>query len=294
MLIVIFSVTSLGFLAYSLFLQRQLRSINRQLTKRLKEKTRQPISLELINSELTALAANINRCLKTEETLRLDVLREEKHFKELIANISHDLRTPLTAIKGYQQLIEKEPLSKEQLTKLKIAEKHVEELGGLIDHFFEYTYLLSTDEVLKREKINITNLVTECLAASVEIFEEKKIKALFCETAPVFICGDKEAVVRILQNLIKNCLDHSDSDVEVKLFVSKTVLLSFKNKVSNPADIDVTKLFQRFYTADKARAKSTGLGLSIVKLLAEKMGGSTSAALQGNILQICVELPSYN
>ena len=84
---------------YIIFLQLQLRSINRQLDKRLTEKTRQPISLELFSKELNALAVNINKALKAEETLRLNILGEEKRFKEMIANISHDLRTPLTAIK---------------------------------------------------------------------------------------------------------------------------------------------------------------------------------------------------
>jgi signal transduction histidine kinase len=90
---------------YITFLQQQFRNINRQIEKRLSEKTRQPLSVELFNGELNRLTANINRCLKEEENLRLDSIREAKRFKELIANTSHDLRTPLTAIKGYQQLM---------------------------------------------------------------------------------------------------------------------------------------------------------------------------------------------
>ncbi len=85
-----------------------------------------------------------------EELLRLDSIREEKRFKELIANISHDLRTPLTAIKGYQQLIEKDELNDNQREKMQIAQKHAHELEKLIEHFFEYSYLVTTELKLNR------------------------------------------------------------------------------------------------------------------------------------------------
>lgn len=97
----------------------------------------------MINKGLNDLTANINKCLKSEDTLRLKGFRADKKFKELIANILHDLRTPLTAIKGYQQLMEKGELTEEQRKKLEIVQKHTEELGQLIEHFFEYSYLLN-------------------------------------------------------------------------------------------------------------------------------------------------------
>ena len=125
---------------YIALLQWQFRSINQQLCRRLTGDTKQPVSLELINRELNQLTANINKCLKAEETLRLNGVREEKKFKQLIADISHDLRTPLTAIKGYQQLMEKGELPPEQRIKLQVAMKHADELGILVDHFFEYSY----------------------------------------------------------------------------------------------------------------------------------------------------------
>ena len=147
-----------------------MRSINRQLGRRIKDHIRQPISLELINGELNQLTDNINKCFKAEEIIRLEGIREEKQFKELIANISHDLRTPLTAIKGYQQLLENSGLTEEQQKKLQIAQKHADELGTLIEHFFEYSYLLNAEPKLNIEKLNITNIVTECIVASITTF----------------------------------------------------------------------------------------------------------------------------
>lgn len=281
----------IGLVLYILFVQRQLRNINRQLDKRLSEYTRQPIRLELLSRELNVLAININKCLKVEENLRLKGIQEEKNFKELIANISHDLRTPLTAIKGYQQLMKSGDLSEDQLKKLQIAQKHADELGWLIDHFFEYSYLLNTEPKLNIERINLTNFVAERLAASVATLEEHQLAVYLGESPPLFVLADNEMVMRIIQNLIRNCVQHSNGDIVVSLLATDKAILSFKNPVKKASVIDIHRLFDRFYTADKARSTGTGLGLSIVRLLAEKMGGSTSASLQNGFLEIRVELP---
>ncbi|MGZ9585859.1 sensor histidine kinase [Paenibacillus marinisediminis] len=276
---------------YNVLLQLQLRSINRQLVKRMAEHTRQPVSLELINRELNMLAININKCLKTEETLRLHSIREEKNFKELIANISHDLRTPLTAIKGYQQLIAQGGLDEDQRKKLHIAQKHADELGRLIEHFFEYSYLLNAESELNIERINLTNLVAECLAASVTTLETCNLVVHLEEAPPLFVHADKEMVTRIIHNLIRNCVQHSSGDIKVRLLAADKAVISFCNPVKHASAIDVKRLFDRFYTGDTSRKSSTGLGLSIIRLLAEQMGGSTSASLQDGFLEICVEFP---
>lgn len=209
-IIIVLSILIVSLIAYIIFLQLQIENINHQLFKRLKEHTRQPISLALINDKLNTLAANINKCLKAEEILRIKATREEKNFKKMISNISHDLRTPLTAIKGYQEVMEKEELSSSQKEKLKIAQKHTDELGSLIKHFFEYTYILNSEPKLNIERINLTNLSAECIAEAVTIFEENNLKVNFCEAPSVFIMADKEIVIRILQNLIRNCIEHAD------------------------------------------------------------------------------------
>lgn len=276
---------------YITVLQLQFRNINRQIDKRLSEKTRQPLSLELINRELNRLTANINRCLKAEENLRLDSIRGEKRFKELIANISHDLRTPLTAIKGYQQLIAKKELSDDQRHKLQIAGKHADELGALIEHFFEYSYHVHAEPEPNLERINLTNLVTERLTESIADFEENNIAVHIEGNIPVFAYADKEMVNRIIQNLIRNCVAHSDGNIEVQIRNAQNAVITFRNHVQNPSELDVNRIFERFFTANKAKSRTTGLGLSIVRLLAEQLGGSTSASIVGGFLEISVELP---
>lgn len=289
----VLSILIMVFSAYIVVFQLQLRNINRQLAKRLIEHTRQPIRLELISKELNALAVNINKCLKAEEHLRLGSIREEKRFKEMVANISHDLRTPLTAIKGYHQLMEKDKLTDNQRIKLQIAQKHADKLERLIEHFFEYSYLVTAEAKLNIERINLTNLVTECLAESVATFEERGLRVYFEEASPVFAMADKEMTMRIIQNLIRNCTMHSAGDIDVRVLVMEDAVISFRNPVDVASEIDIERLFDRFYTGDKARRSTTGLGLHIVKLLAEQMGGGTGAAVQDGMIEIWVKLPLW-
>ena len=290
---IVFGILCSLLIVYIVYIQLQLRSINRQLTKRMQEKTRQPLSIELINRELNTLTANINKCLAIEEKLRIDSIRREKRFKELIANISHDLRTPLTAIKGYQQLIEKGELTDNQQKKLRIAQKHTLELGQLIEHFFEYSYLINVEPELNIERINLTNFITDCLADSVPTLEKNNLVVQLEEAPPIFILGDKEMLMRVIQNLIRNCVQHSNGNIEVRLLVMENAIISFKNPVKNTSEIDVERLFDRFHTGDKARSNTTGLGLSIVRLLAQQMGGSAGGEFQNGLLDIQVRLPLF-
>lgn len=275
---------------YIVLIQLQLRNINYQLEKRLTEHTRQPVSIELINKDLNKLTVNINKHFKAEDTLRLKIIREDKKFRELIANISHDLRTPLTAIKGYQQLMKKGKLSDEQIKKLEIAEKHTEELESLIEYFFEYSYLSNVKTEVNLERMNLNNLVAECLVAFIPHLEENNMAVQFEETSPIFVLADKKLVKRIIQNLIRNCIQYSEGDFEVRLLMEERAIISFKNPVNNASKIDEERLFDRFYTGDKARSKSTGLGLAIVKILTELMGGKVEEVVQDNSLDIRISL----
>lgn len=277
---------------YILLLGRQFKSINKQLENRLIKHTKQPVSVEFIHRQLKHMVVNINNCLKAEEILRLNGIREEKHFKELIANISHDLRTPLTAIKGYLQLLHKDELLIDQQMKLDVAVKYAGEMEQLISRFFEYSYLLTAEGELTLEKINLTNLVTECLAEAVPVFEEQHLLLGYEEPKAIFIRGDKESLLRIIRNLIRNCNQHGKISVEVSLTViDKQAVLAFCNYIDEDIELDPSRVFERFYTADKARGSQSGLGLSIVKILTERMGGNVSAALEQNKLILHINLP---
>lgn len=293
--VIVLTVIIILLILYIYLLKRQFKNINRQLDKRLNKHTRQPVSVEFISRQLNQLVININNCLKAEENLRLTCIREEKKFKELIANISHDLRTPLTAIKGYLQMLDNGELSGEQQMKLDVALKYTRELEQLISHFFEYSCLISAEDELKLERINLTNLITECLAEAIPSLEEQHLILDFKEPKAIFVSGDKESLLRIIQNLIRNCRQHARERVEVQLLEeNEQAVMSFCNYVEKDSDLDPGRMFDRFYTGDKARGSQSGLGLAIVKILAEQMGGGAAAALEEGKLEIRVMLPYAN
>ena len=293
--VVLLSISVLILFLYIIFILKQLKSISKQLDKRLIENTRQPLNIELFNKTITNLSKNINRCLKLEEKRRLESINDQKQFKELISNISHDLRTPLTSIKGYQQLLEKTPLDKHQVQLLKTAQKSTDELGLLIENFFEYSYLVTAKTEPNLKKININNLIVECVLSYIAILEEKNLNVNIKETPPVFVLGDKNMLIRIIENLLNNCAKHSLGDIDIKIEFLQNAKITFTNPINQDTNINVDKLFHRFYTSDSTRNKSTGLGLSIVEFLVKQMDGNVGAYLNktDHTLSIFFEIPLF-
>ena len=191
--------------------------------------------------------------------------------------------------------IEKEILSDAQLEKLHTAQKYTDELGNLIEHFFEYSYLITARIEPSLEKINLTNLTIDCVLSYIGIFEEKNISVNIEETPPIYVLGDKNMLTRVIENLLNNCAKHSLGDIDVKIESKSKARITFINPVNPNININVDKLFHRFYTGDSTRNKSTGLGLSIVEFLVEQMNGNVGAYLdtKSNKIAIFFEVPLF-
>lgn len=295
LVIILLAAGLLGCVLYLLLLHRELRRLNLQLKRRVGEASRQPLSLELLNPELNQLVSHVNQCLKAEESLRLQAVREEKRFKELITHLSHDLRTPLTAIKGYLQLMERGEHKEDQWDKLRVIQKHADILGRRAEQFFEYAVLVSAGQELHMDRINLNRLAAECLAAAVPEFEQRQMRVELEESEELFIWADAELTVRLLQNLIRNAITHAAGDLQLHIEAEhEKAIIVFRNPVAAGIQIDPGRLFERFYTTDQARTgKGVGLGLHIVKLLAEQMGGEVRAAIRERELEITVRLPLF-
>lgn len=291
-IIVLLAIVICVLLFLLIHIKLQLHLLSQQLNKRLVEGSRNYLDVSLLDHSVSRLASGINKCLVQDDQLRQTLEREEKQFRETIANISHDLRTPLTSIKGYLQLVEKDNPNQLQKKRLAVIRKHANELGDLIEHFFEYSYLLSDDSQIVPERFCLTDETAECIAAAALQLEEKGIDVTIGAFGHVLVTADRKKTVRIIQNLIRNCIHHSAGDITVNVTESDGFArLTISNPVSDPSAIETERLFDRFYTAEKSRRKSTGLGLSIVRLLSQQMHGSSWAELNGNILSINVALP---
>lgn len=289
--VIVLAILCISLILYLIRIWLQLRSINHQLASRAKEQSKQLVTVSVEQKEITTLVSNINRCLRAEEKSSYQARRSEKEFKQLIANLSHDLRTPLTAIRGYLQLISSDQFTANEQKNLEVALRYTTELGQLIEHFFEYTYLVDAPSEMKRKNINLTNVVIQSLADSVNLFEEQELQVKMMGDKPVMAYVDKEMTIRILQNLIRNCLAHSGGDVKVWVDKTDQARIHFMNPIRPGYRVDPAHIFDRFYTGDASRHRTTGLGLSIVKLLTERMGGKALALVKHEQLEIIIELP---
>ncbi|AQS06439.1 sensor histidine kinase [Clostridium beijerinckii] len=288
LIILILSLTVILLISYVFHLKIQIKSIGKQLENISEGKTEKKIDVSLLDKDIEYLAGNINRNINSQKQLRIEVLRNEQKLKDSIANISHDLRTPLTSIIGYLQLLEKSELSENQKEKISIIKKKSEILHNLITSFFEITIIENDRMHIKLEKINMNNFLSDAMIQNIMPFKEAGIEPIFdLPNTTIFIEGDKIILQRIVQNLISNILKYGSSYVKISLVKKENVELCFANKIEDPKKIDVNLLFEKFYTADKSRSSgSTGLGLSIVKLLAERINAKALAEIKEDILTL--------
>lgn len=284
-----------------LLLKRQLFRIRRQQERRAEEKAENLIYLEVRERNLNELTRLLNMTIKRESALRAKQELKEREFQGLITNISHDLRTPLTVMKGYLQLLSRSPLQEDAKEYLAVCFRHTEELEGRIRQFFEYSYYSAQDEEILCSLINISNLVTEVMTDFIPVFEEHALTMNLAQDTNQKAWGNEELIKRMIQNLMKNCVQYAVGEVAVviareqKQFSESNqggrIVVSVQNRVREGVKFDESHVFSRFYAGSPASGRSTGLGLSIVKLLAEKMGGEVFAEKKGEYFTVGFFLP---
>lgn len=191
-----------------------------------------------------------------------------------MTNISHDLRTPLTAINGYLGLLEQEKKSENVQRYLSQIQNRTEVLINLTEELFRYS-IVTSSQSLSCERMDLVRALEECLVSFYAVMKEKNIEPqIELPEEPVWMLLDTGAVNRIFSNIISNALKYSDGNLSVVMSADGTV--TFSNTAKNLNAVTVGRLFDRFYTVDSGR-NSTGLGLSIAKVLTERMGGTIEA-----------------
>lgn len=271
------------------FYKKQIRDITIQIKEFRKRKTNRKVNIKIADKNIEGLAFEINEYLELYKRNEQEKITVENTLKQGIANMSHDLRTPLTSIIGYLKLLENDEIDRE--TALNVLRNKTDKLNVLINDFFELASIESDDYELHMTKVNLTNIVHEELLSFYEVFESKgvnpKINIL---NKPIFIMGDKDSLERIIDNLLSNTLKYAEGDIEINLEeVKNEAVFKISNICTNMNQEDILHIFDRFYMADQVRkGQGTGLGLSIVKSLMEKMNGNIIANLEvNNISLIC-------
>lgn len=282
-------------ITYIVCIKLQLASIRKQLRQRRKEEASNPVLIEIKDKSLVLVTAELNKTLRQETALRVSQEIKEHEFKQLITNISHDIRTPLAVMKGYLQLLKKAGLDGSNMEYLEICMSHAGRMEKRIQQFFEYAYWSGMDDEISLQRVNITNLVTEVMTDFIPAFEENNVRMKLDNTEVYFVMADKELLLRVMHNLLKNSLQYTAGDVEVSILKPDNSLflqVKVRNLVKEGCSLDASKVFNRFYVGNKERNHSTGLGLSIVRLLVERMGGEVFAQMDGEIFCIGFMLPS--
>ena len=264
-------------------MQKSMDEICSCLSEHLSSDTNRLITVSSSDKHVRHLASEIARQLAELRRQRRQYISGDRELKEAVTNISHDLRTPLTAICGYLELLESEEMTDNTRRYVEQIQSRTEALKALTEELFRYSVISSVSD-LNYENVNVSRVLEDTLISFYVAFEQKNIKPnILLPDGAIVRTLDKSALSRVFGNVISNAVKYSDGDFSVTM--TDTGEITFSNSASELSSVDVGKLFERFYTVDSAR-KSTGLGLSIAKLLTERMGGSISADYKGNTLSI--------
>ena len=288
-LIILILFTTVVILAVrSYLLKKQLRSIFYQLSE---EQTRL-VTVELVDGDMEKVVQEINALLERIQQTVIKSNASSAVLRSSIADISHDMKTPLTSVIGYLQLAEKECEDEKMGEIIKTCLERTHYLNALINDFFELSVIESQDCIPKLENVDVAGMICEQILANYPIFEEKKLTPHFENSdKSVIVSADSNMLNRVIQNLISNGVKYASGDISFSVCrENEQVIVT----VSNPVNtyVDVAHIFDRFYTQDKSRSKGSGIGLYICSQFIEAMGGSISAEMDQNCLSIKVMLNS--
>lgn len=271
---------------YLLTLRRSVKQITRQIGEKKDADTNTPVFVSSSDRALRDLAAQASSLLSGVRQEKLRLQNGDAELKNAVANISHDLRTPLTAMCGYLELMKNEPMTKNAERYLAVICERTDAMRTLTQELFEYSVIASTADSPKAEQICIEDILDQSLIGFYGAFSERGIvpKISISEKKAVREL-DRSALRRVFDNIISNAIKYSDGDFEISADGGKII---FSNTASSLGRVQAERLFDRFYTVESARS-STGLGLSIAKLLTEKMGGNIRAEYRGKKLNIILD-----
>lgn len=269
-------------------LRRSLDKIAGQMEDRLSQDTNNLIFLSTRDAHVRKLAAQWNVQLKELRRIRQQYQQGDAELKNAVTNISHDLRTPLTAIRGYLDLLEREELPENTRRYLNQIENRTQAMTALTEELFRYSLTAGQPE-LAREETDLRRCLEESLVSFYAAMGQRGIvPEISLPQGPVIRLLDPSAVGRIFGNIINNALKYSDGDFSAVLEENGTVTFSNAARAMDP--VTTAQLFVRFYTVETGQ-DSTGLGLSIARQLTERMNGTIQAEYREERLYITVSFP---
>lgn len=269
-------------------MKRSAGEIRRALAHRLETDTNTLIDIPSRDRDMRRLAEDINSQLRLLRDERRRFQQGDGELKAAVTNVSHDLRTPLTAICGYLDLLRREEKSEDAARYIAVIENRVEALKQLTDELFHYSVLTSLSGG-NYENIDLRGVLEESVSAFYGALKGAGITPLISmPERAVSRSLDRKALSRVFENVLSNAVKYSDGDLTVTLSESGEAV--FSNHASQLDELRVGKLFDRYYTVADAKA-STGLGLAIARALTERMGGVIFARYHDGAVSIHISFP---
>ena len=288
-ILVILVIIILFLVCYLFFMKMELRRIKKELDLVLSRKTNGLVHTEFTSKEIHDLVECINTHLTEIKSKESKLERKNANFVKMIRNISHDLRTPLTSSLGYVSLmLESDVTEQEKIKNLKIVEERLKRLSELIDSFFEFSKILSNDQIIELDEINLVATIEKSISNHYEDFSKNnRVIEFKTSKRKINIKSNELMLVRVFDNLIRNAYKHSDGNLDIELNqTNNKVKIKFINNLKYN-ELDVDRIFDEFYTIDISRTKgNTGLGLAIAKEFVEQLNGRIIALKKNNKLII--------
>ena len=269
-------------------LKRSAREIADEFADRLHTDTNTGITITSSDKDMCRLAESINEQLKILRREYLQYHHGNTELKNAVTNISHDIRTPLTAIAGNLYMIRKTDELSEIREYISAIEERTESMKQLTEELFRYSVIVSDEGEAVREEVFVNQLLAESIGSFYPVLTEKGItpKINITETRVVRNISSSD-LARVFSNLLNNAVKYSDGDLEITLTDNGEI--TFANTAKELSSVQVEQLFDRFYTVEAAH-NSTGLGLSIARTLVERMGGSITADHYDDRLMIRIKI----
>ncbi|MBN3415768.1 sensor histidine kinase [Clostridium botulinum] len=246
-------------------------------------------------SALGKIAHNINNMKDGYKKSLEEQVKSERLKTELITNVSHDLKTPLTSIINYIDLLKKEDLSKDEINGyISVLDRKSKRLKSLIEDLFEASKMSSGAVELNIEKINLTALLKQSIAEFEEKIRKSSLELKFkYDNNKTYANLDGKKTWRVFENLINNIIKYSQPDTRVYIDLIETntkIIITMKNISRYEMDFSADEIFERFKRGDKARnTDGSGLGLAIAKSISELQGGSLNIIIDGDLFKVIVE-----
>ena len=274
-------------ISYIIDINISIKEIEDNLDIILNNDTNKLITISTNNKRLNRLTATLNTRLRKIRKLELSYKNGNKELQESITNISHDLRTPLTAIKGYIDLIKKEKSKKKIVEYLKIIENKTEDLVILTEQLYDYSKSLDLKDNLKKEKVCINDILEDTILSYYALIKKKNLTPeVNITTKRIYRKIDKNIAIRILENIISNTIKYTDEDIKIALLDNGKIII--KNKSHALDNTTVNKMFDRYYTIESG-SNTSGIGLSIAKQLVNINGGKITAKYSQGYLIVELE-----